>query len=79
MYQGAAKTGLQNPTYIPAVEQPPLWISSSSHCPSQCETPTAGRETVDFVPKADKFSQQFNKFILMESQAVTILYQFFKL
>lgn len=79
MYQGAAKTGLQNSPYIPAVEQPLLWISSSSHCPSQCEMPTAGREAVDFVPKADKFSQQFSKFILMDSQAVSILYQFFKL
>lgn len=74
MYQGAAKTGLQNPTYNPAVEQPLLWISSSSHCSSQCEIPTAGRETADFEPRDDKFSQQFNKFILMDSQAVIILY-----
>lgn len=56
VYHGAAKTGLQNPTDVPAAEQPPTWISSSSHGPSQREMPTAGRERVDFVPRADKFS-----------------------
>lgn len=56
MDHGAAKTGLQNPTYIAVAKQPLPGISSSSHCPSWHEMPTAGREMADFVPGADKFS-----------------------